>query len=312
MPLFFVNFPMFKYYNSNLIPPIILIASKKSQNKMNVLFQKLYYQFYQRHIYALTGPIRSLPDFIIIGTVRSGTTSLYSNICEHPCVLPAAYDELGFFDSNFHLGLNWYRSLFPTNFSKWYVKRKMKFAITGEDTPFYIWNPDVAQRILKILPNVKLIVLFRNPVDRAYSNYHLGRRDGDENLSFEDAIQSELENLKKLEKNSEKNIEKYTIPRSYVAKGFYSEQLKTWLKLFKREQLFITSTENFELNPQETLNQIFDFLQIPKYEITHPKKYKVASYPKMENETRKFLVNFYKKFNDELFELIGKEFDGNK
>ena len=111
---------------------------------MHILFQKLYYQLYQRNIYALTDPIRSLLDFIIIGTVRSGSTSLYYNICQHPCVLSAAYNELGFFDSNFHLGLNWYRSLFPTRISKWFLKYKKKYAITGEDTPFYLWSPIVA------------------------------------------------------------------------------------------------------------------------------------------------------------------------
>ena len=95
--------------------------------KLHILFQRVYFQFFKRHIFGITGPIRLLPDFIIIGTVRSGTTSLYSNICQHPCVLPAAYDELGFFDSNFHLGLNWYRSLFPTLFSKWIVKQKKQF-----------------------------------------------------------------------------------------------------------------------------------------------------------------------------------------
>ena len=276
------------------------------------ILQKFYYQFFKRHIFGITGPIRSLPDFIIIGTARSGTTSLYNNICQHPCVLPAAYDELGFFDSNFHLGLNWYRSLFPTNFSKWNLKRKKKFAITGEDTPFYIWNPHVAKRILKILPNVKLIVLFRNPIDRAYSNYHLGLRAGSENLSFEDAIHAELENLKKFSNNSKSDIEKYTVPRSYIAKGFYAEQIKIWLKLFKHEQLYITSTENFELNPQEILNQIFEFLEIPIFQIPYQKKYKVASYPKMKHETREFLLDFYKKPNHELFQLIGKEFAWNK
>ena len=279
---------------------------------LHSLFQKLYYQLYQRNIYALTGPVRSLPDFIIIGTVRSGTTSLYYNICQHPCVIPAAYDELGFFDSNYHLGLNWYRSLFPTFFSKWIVRQNKKYAITGEDTPFYIWNPTAAKRILKILPNIKLIVLFRNPIDRAYSNYHLGVRAGTEDLSFEDAIKFELDSLKKIEIDSKNNLEKYTIPRSYIAKGFYADQLKIWLKLFKHENLFITSTEDFESNPQKTLDAIYDFLEIPKNHIINPEKFKVASYPKMKNETRKFLIDFYKKHNAELFNLIGQEFDWDK
>ncbi len=283
----------------------------KKHPKIHMIFQRFYYQFFKRHIFAITGPIRSLPDFIIIGTARSGTTSLYYNICQHPCVLPASYDELGFFDSNFHLGLNWYRSLFPTLFSKWIVKYNKKFAITGEDTPFYIWSPTVAKRILKILPNVKLIVLFRNPIDRAYSNYHLGVRAGSENLSFEDAIQVELNRLNnKIE--SENKLERYTTPRSYIAKGFYADQLKIWLELFNNDQLLIICTEDFESKPQKTLDKIYDFLQIPKNPIINPEKHKVASYPKMKSETRKFLVDFYKKPNAELYGMIGQEFDWDK
>ena len=273
------------------------------------LYQKLFYQFYQRNIYALTGPIRSLPDFIIIGTARSGSTSLYYNICQHPCVLSAAYDELGYFDSNFHLGLNWYRSLFPTLFSKWVVKQKKQFAITGEDTPFYIWNPLVAKRILKILPKIKLIVLLRNPVDRAYSNYHLGIRAGSENLSFEDAIQIELKKLNEINDEFEHNVEKYTIPRSYIAKGFYANQLKIWLELFNSEQLIIISTEDLESNPQGTLDKIYNFLKIPKNHKLIPEKQKKSSYRKMKNETREFLINLYKKNNAELFSMIGQKFD---
>ena len=276
------------------------------------LYQKLFYQFYQRNIYALTGPIRSLPDFIIIGTARSGSTSLYYNICQHPCVLSAAYDELGYFDSNFHLGLNWYRSLFPTLFSKWIVKQKKQFAITGEDTPFYIWNPLVAKRILKILPKIKLIVVLRNPVDRAYSNYHLGIRAGSENLSFEDAIQIELKKLNEINDEFEHNVEKYTIPRSYIAKGFYANQLKIWLELFNSEQLIIISTEDLESNPQVTLDKIYDFLKIPKNHKLIPEKQKKASYPKMKNETREFLIDLYKKNNAELFTMIGQKFDWDK
>jgi hypothetical protein len=282
----------------------------KNNKIIHDLYQKLYYQFYKRNIYALTGPIRSLPDFIIIGTARSGSTSLYYNICQHPCVLSAAYDELGYFDSNFHLGLNWYRSLFPTLFSKWIVEHNTKFAITGEDTPFYIWNPLVAKRILKVLPNVKLIVLFRNPVDRAYSNYHLSIREGNENLSFEDAIQVELKNLD--DANNEYDIKKYTIPSSYIAKGFYADQLKIWLELFNPEQLFIISTEDLESNPQKTLDGVYNFLKISKSHKLIPEKKKVASYPKMKNKTREFLIDLYKKKNAELFTMIGQKFDWDK
>ena len=73
-----------------------------------------YHRYFKRGFSGITASSRVLPDFIIIGTVRSGSTSLYYNICEHPSVLEAAYDEIGYFDSNYHLGENWYRSMFPT------------------------------------------------------------------------------------------------------------------------------------------------------------------------------------------------------
>ena len=284
----------------------------KKNKIIHQLYQKLFYQIYKRNIYALTGPIRSLPDFMIIGTARSGTTSLYYDICQHPCVLPAAYDELGYFDSNFHLGLNWYRSLFPTLFSKWLVKQKKQFAITGEDTPFYIWDPIVAKRILKILPKIKLIVLLRNPVDRAYSNYHLGVRAGTENLSFEDAIKLEIKRLEEINEESKSSIEKYAIRRSYLAKGFYADQLKIWFEIFNSNQLLIISTEDLKSNPQKVINKIYNFLEIPDNHKLIPEKQKKAVYPEMKKETREFLIDFYKKNNTELFSLIGQKFDWDK
>ena len=284
----------------------------KKNKIIHQLYQKLFYQIYKRNIYALTGPIRSLPDFIIIGTARSGTTSLYYDICQHPCVLPAAYDELGYFDSNFHLGLNWYRSLFPTLFSKWLVKQKKQFAITGEDTPFYIWDPIVAKRILKNLPKIKLIVLLRNPVDRAYSNYHLGVRSGTENLSFEDAIKLEIKRLEEINEESKSSIEKYAIRRSYLAKGFYADQLKIWFEIFNSNQLLIISTEDLKSNPQKVINKIYNFLEIPDNHKLIPEKQKKAVYPEMKKETREFLIDFYKKNNTELFNLIGQKFDWDK
>jgi len=284
----------------------------KKNKIIHQLYQKLFYQIYKRNIYALTGPIRSLPDFIIIGTARSGTTSLYYDICQHPCVLPAAYDELGYFDSNFHLGLNWYRSLFPTLFSKWLVKQKKQFAITGEDTPFYIWDPIVAKRILKNLPKIKLIVLLRNPVDRAYSNYHLGVRAGTENLSFEDAIKVETKRLEEINEESKSSIEKYAIRRSYLAKGFYADQLKIWFEIFNSNQLLIISTEDLKSNPQKVINKIYNFLEIPDNHKLIPEKQKKAVYPEMKKETREFLIDFYKKNNTELFSLIGQKFDWDK
>ena len=109
------------------------------KNIRNSLSSK-YHRFVKRGVSGITASSRVLPDFIIVGTVRSGTTSLYYNICEHPSVLPAAYDEIGFFDSNYNLGIEWYRSMFPKQKEMEEVRKSTDFSITGEDTPFYFWK----------------------------------------------------------------------------------------------------------------------------------------------------------------------------
>ena len=274
---------------------------------MKHIITPFYHRFFKRGFAGWTSSSRVLPNFIIIGTVRSGTTSLYYNICEHPSVLPAAYDEIGFFDSNYHLGIQWYRSMFPKKLDMNKIKAKTKYSITGEDTPFYIWNVLSAERILKILPNIKIIVQLRNPVNRAYSNYHISKKYGDEKLTFEKAIEKELEILEKKSFNME--IEDYTNPRSYIAKGLYYKQLVKWFKLFPSENILAVSTENMILNPESHMNEILNFLKIPQYTIKNPQQRKLEKYPEIENNMKLKLTEFFEPHNKELYQLIGKKFN---
>ena len=263
-----------------------------------------YQRFIKRGFSGITASTRVLPDFIIMGTVRSGTTSLYYNICEHPSVLPAAYDEIGFFDSNYHLGIKWYQSMFPKQKEMQEIKKNTGFSITGEDTPFYFWKKEAIDRIFQCLPNVKIIAIFRNPVDRAYSNYNLGLRMNTEKSTFEETIDEEIEFL---ENNSFRDsIERR---RSYVTKGIYEKQIKSWFDVFPRKQIHILSTEEMQQNPQDELLKIFKFLEIPEYIIKNPQKQKLAEYEKMKMETRKKLLNFYKSYNENFFEMIKQRFN---
>ena len=263
-----------------------------------------YQRFVKRGVSGITASSRVLPDFIIVGTVRSGTTSLYYNICEHPSVLPAAYDEIGFFDSNYNLGIEWYRSMFPKQKEIEEVRKNTGFAITGEDTPFYFWKKEAIDRIFQCVPNVKIISIFRNPVDRAYSNYNLGVRANTEKSTFEDAIDEEIEFL---ENNSFRDS--IDQKRSYITKGVYEKQMKSWFDVFPRKQIHILSTEEMEQKPQETLLKIFKFLEIPEYTIKNPQKQKSAKYEKMNVETRKRLLDYYQPFNEKFFKIINQRFN---
>ncbi len=264
----------------------------------------IFHRIFKRGISGITASSRVLPDFIIIGTVRSGSTSLYYNICEHPSILPAEYDEIGFFDSNYHLGIEWYRSMFPTKKNMSNLKEKTNYAITGEDTPFYFWKKEVVERICQILPKSKLIVIFRNPVDRAYSNYNLALRTKNEEMSFEDAIDEEVRFMKN--HTFRESIDR---PRSYLSKGLYANQLELWKNNFPENQIHIICTENMKKYPEKELLEIFKFLEIPKYQIKNPQKQKMYNYEKMNPETRQRLLDYFRPHNEKLFKMIQRKFE---
>ncbi len=134
---------------------------------------------------------RVLPDFIIIGAAKCGTTALYDYICCHPAVKPAAKKEVQFFDFNYQKGIEWYKSFF----SKQFMLGKRRW-ITGEATPYYLRSPNAASRIRQVSEayawNPLFIVLFRNPTARAYSHYQMSRRQYDvEDLPFDEALAAE-------------------------------------------------------------------------------------------------------------------------
>jgi len=288
---------------------------KLSKNKNSIfssIYRKIHYGLIKRNLTYVTSPIRELPNFIIVGAVRCGTTSLYYDICDHSCVLPAAYDEIGFFDSNYELGIHWYKSMFPTKFKRKKIESKTGICITGEDTPFYFWDTKAIERIKKEIPKIKLIFLLRNPIDRAYSNYHLGVRLGSENLTFEESIKKEMMLLMKNNDIENDGIEKFLRPRSYIAKGLYYHQIKNWFKVFSKDQILVLSTENLSKNPHQTLKKIFNFLDLPNEQIQNIQKRKVGNYQKINEETRQFLKKFFESHNEKLFNLLESKFEWDK
>ena len=131
-----------------------------------------------------TSPLRRWPDFLIIGTQRGGTTSLYEYLCRHPQVSPATEKEIHYFDFQTARGPAWYRAHFPWRFPR--------TRITGEASPFYLFHPRVPRLVRDLLPAVRLIVLLRDPVERAHSHFRLQKRAGIERLAtFEEALEAE-------------------------------------------------------------------------------------------------------------------------
>ena len=281
--------------------------------KHRQLYRIIYYQLIQRHIFAITGFIRVIPDFLVIGAKRCGTTSLYQHLPEHPCISKSPHDNMGFFNDNFHLGVNWYKSFFPTIFTRNKIKSEFGNFLAFDVTTTYMEEESTANNVYQIKPNMKIIVILRNPVDRAYSQYHLSVRQTAERRSFEDVVE---ENMNRLNKESHEHYEikpKFSVEEdNHLKKGLYALQLRYWLKIFPRENILIVSTEEFESNQQIIYNKIFEFLNISKFEVKNTKKMQKGNYPPIKSETRNLLLDYFRPHNHELFELINMEFDWDK
>jgi hypothetical protein len=248
------------------------------------------------------------PDFLIIGAQKAGTTSLYEYMVKHPAIEPASKKEIHYFDKNFYKGRWWYRSHFPK-------KSRMPDKITGEASPSYLFYPGTARRIQKVLPGARLLVLLRNPVDRAISSYFHQQQKGVEKLSLEDALDMEEKRLARYGRRlgygwfsagSSKNFRRF----AYLTRGLYARQLREYFRYFPRKQLWVEQSELFFLQPARVLKEAFGFLEIDgSFVPADLTPRNVHHYEQVPRATRKELEAFYRPHNEELFELLGHRFN---
>ena len=276
-----------------------------------MILRFLYHKLLKRNYFIITSSVRVLPDFLIIGAKRCGTTSLFSHLPEHPSISKSHHDNMGFFNDNFHLGINWYKSFFPTITHKERIQKKYGKFLAFDVTTTYMENKTTAENIKKTKPDMKIIVLLRNPIDRAYSQFNVSVKEKTEQLNFEEAISEEICRLKPEIINTEKQ-ELQRFPknhRHYIKKSLYAMQLRPWFDIFPKENILALSTEEFKENDEKIYKEIFNFLNIPYIRITNKKQMEKGEYLPMNENSRQTLSQFFKEHNDELFELIGKKFD---
>lgn len=261
---------------------------------------------FKRFLKHLKAKNRGLPSFLIIGAQKSGTTSLYSYLAKHPNIIPALKKEVHYFDLNFTKSLHWYKSFFPL------LKDLGINKITGEASPQYMFYPGAIERIKASIPEIKIIMILRNPITRAYSHYNHQVRMRREGLTFEEAIRNEPKRLFSYhsENSNEKKINKKNfIKYSYLERGKYFSQLQNVLNYFNKDQILILQSEKFNKNPQEEYNKVLKFLNLPPHKMDFTKKYNAHKYPPIKEETKQKLGEFFKPHNEKLFDLIGKRFD---
>jgi hypothetical protein len=245
---------------------------------------------------------RALPDFIIIGAQKSGTSSLYAQLAAHPHVLGASWKEVHFFDNHFSRGASWYRLHFP-------CIRQLEHqpSCTGEATPGYLFHPRAAERIAEVVPDAKLIALLRNPVDRAISNYWHEVERGREHLPLEEALAAEGERLRADEAGEDDDLAFGYHHRhyAYTRRGLYAEQLKRYDRYFEGDQLLVLKSEDFFSDVQATFDRVARHLGLAPHALPRAEPRNTGSYPEAPPAVRQRLEAFFRPHNRALYDFVG-------
>lgn len=255
----------------------------------------------------------ALPNFLLIGAQKSGTTSLYRYLLQHPAVAGFWGKELHFFDRRYDNGLDWYRSHFPLAARVAWIRRRTGVApAIGEGSSGYLFHPGAPARIQAFDPSIRLVCILRDPVDRAYSHYHLRRRMGTETLSFEDALDAEpvrvWQDLEQMAADpASANHEPMTVFEfSYLARGRYAEQLERWFECFPRERMLVLFTDDLAADADGTANDVFSFLGLPEHHERERPEQNQRWYEPMAPETRADLERYFEPHDRRLEELLGR------
>jgi hypothetical protein len=259
--------------------------------------------------------LRVLPDFVIIGAMKAGTTSLYAYLYKHPLVHRARRKEVHYFDNNIDRGMAWYRAHFPTraemlraDLRAW--RHAQPRTITGEASPYYMFHPHAHSRCAAALPRARIIAMLRDPAERAYSHYQHNRRQGIETLSFEDALKAEpdrtardLERMRKDPAFNSVRVQHFT----YAARGEYWAQLEPWLEAYPRDRTLVIRSEPFFANPAPDYARTLAFLGLPPaVDIPFNVHNDGGDYQPMNPATRENLRERFGEANRRLALLLGE------
>ncbi|MFC4058767.1 sulfotransferase domain-containing protein [Planomonospora corallina] len=264
-----------------------------------------------------TADRRHLPDFLIIGSKRGGTTSLWNYLVRHPLVMPMFPESREikspwYFYVNYARGDAWYRSHFATERRLDRLERRYGVRpLTGEACPYYMYYPPVAERVRERMPDVKVVISLRDPVRRAYSHYWERVDAGTETLGFEEALAAEPERLRGEAERMAADPYYYSRAHdffSYRDRGVYLPQVERWLRLFPRENILIIAAEDLYRDERGTVAEVVRFLGLPQWELPVADRHNHLPAPPMNPGTAAALADFYRPHNEGLFQLLDRKF----
>ena len=264
-----------------------------------------------RHsIRGLNASRRALPSFLVIGTQRGGTSSLFRYLSGHPQVMRPLRKESEYFSGRFAQTENWYRANFPTRSSL--SRGSTGERVTFEATPDYLLFPKAPAHAHDLVPDAKLVALLRNPTERAFSHYNHMVRLGFETIPFEEAIHTEEERcaedwarLAQDETYRPRNVLRFT----YVERGHYADQLGNWLDHYPPSSMHIVLSEDFFGDPPGTFAGIVEFLGLDPWLPPEMPNHSVSADTSrsVPESARTWLDEHYAGHNRRLAELIGRD-----
>lgn len=251
------------------------------------------------------------PDFLLLGFMKCGTTALHKFVTEHPRVLPGITKEPFFFQvrlekfeqanssgqwENFDRDIEFYKSHFPP-------RPESGCFQAGEASATNVYL-GVEHVLARYFPDVKLIVILRDPVERAVSHYHHRVRSGFEPRSFSEAIESQLHELDNLSEAGILQKIRNIRANDYVAQGLYYYFLNQWMQVFPREQFLVLENDELNGRPTETMDKVFEFLKLPPCQLEANSRYNVGSYQEQQDpQVLGRLSEFYQEHHSKLERL---------
>lgn len=215
-----------------------------------------------------TAGLRMTPAFVLAGAQRCGTTSLFRALTRHPSVLgPVHHKGVNYFDLHYGRGESWYRGHFPLRAVARLRTRGGGPAVTFEASGYYLYHPHAAARLAADLPAVKVLVLLRDPVERAYSAYKHELARGFETESFERALEREDERVEPDLQRMLADPDHYGFSHrhhSYRRRGQYAEQLQRFVDALGRDRLHVVDSARLFDDPAQELGRVYDFLGLAR------------------------------------------------
>ena len=257
-----------------------------------------------------TSSHRPLPDYLIVGGQRCGTTSLHHYLVQHPGVLPARFTKgVHWFDVSYDKPPSWYRANFPTSRRREAVSARIgQPVVTGEASPYYLFHPWVPERAAAMVPDARIIMVLRDPVHRAWSHYHHERARGFETLGFEEAVDAEPARLAGADAALVAPDGRHFSHQhhSYVARGRYAEQLDRWHDHFADDRLLVLFSTDLEGDTPATMARVHRFLGLSEASTATAGRWNRQSNPELPEPLSRRLRQAFAPSDEALAERLGR------